>query len=198
MSKKLDNKIRMVESVHIVLDRYENVWVKSKAFSFEVEASKEFLAQLQENRMMAQLKSKGATKSKASIRSQLETMCVELAGRAHVYAKKKKDEELKEAFTVYISYLKDMSGNELLAKLQSTYQLLNNLSSALEQYDVTKENLEDFRKLTEQFKVLIPKPRGIQVARKNHNRNTKELMGMIKDSFENMDDLITGFKNKDF
>lgn len=198
MSKRIQNDVRMAEAVYDVLDKYKTVWSQHKGFDLEVQESTAFMQQMEESRMLALSKSNGPTSSKADVRVRVTTMCVELAGRAGVYARKQKNIELRARLHARESVLGRMAGNKLLDKLKNVHEALATLGKDVEMYDVGTAQIGEFKKLIAEFRQLIPRPRVVQVGVKNYNRKSADIMKLIKESFDNMQDLLSSFKNTDF
>lgn len=198
MSKKLENEVRMAAAVHEVLDTYQNVWNNNKGFSQEVAESMDLMEQLKRNRVLAQHKSQGATKTKADLKDKAIALCMSISGCALVYAQKHNNLELSQQLDYSMTKLKRMAGNKLVAKLQYVCGQFKKLSDSLTVYGVKPEQISELGKLTDAFATMMPKPRSVQVAVKNQHRSTKELMELIKVSFVNIDKLIININDKDF
>ena len=198
MSKRQENEIRMARAVSEVLERHEGVWKTSKAFVNEVEDCRDLMSQLADSRTLGLTKTKGATEDKASLEETAINIATNLASRARVYARKKKLMQLYEQLNFTKWDLHNTPDNELTAKLKDIFNQLEKQGDALIDYNVKKENLAELNKATADYEAIVPKPRDIQIEVKEHHYTTSQIIRMLKDVFENMDDLLNVFEGTSF
>lgn len=193
MRKRQENFIRMAQAVQEVLNRKEPVWQSATAFVREQVHFQNYMDALHQSLMHTQMQSKGATEDKEMLKNEAIAITVNMAQRASVYALNNKNMELFEQLHVNNAVLHHYSDHLLLAKLQHVQVLLTERQTALEDYSVTVQNLEEMDSAIKAYENMLAKPRDIIVERKQHNYTTGQIIDLLRQTLFKMDKLINIF-----
>lgn len=198
MSLVQENFIRMANAVTDVLGRYPE-WKSVSAFEAEQQNFEAYMSMLQEKRIHAQMKSKGATEDKDALKEQAISLTVNLAKRASVYALNNNNMELFEELNANKAPFRIYADNLLLSKMRHIQILLMAMPPApLERYSITSQNLQDMNAAINAYEAILSKPRDIIVERKMHNYTANQMIVLIREVLMKMDRLINIFSGSAF
>ncbi len=190
MNKRIIEKTNMFANVDEVFKSHQQVVAA-------VPALLQFVTKFRSSKESIDLKiqsltegTKGITKNKKQCKEQLATLLSGVSGAIRAYGASISDHSLKEKARSKVSKLKNMRDKELLELSQSIYALANSLATALQDYDITANNLADLNTAVVEFKSLSPKVSSKKVGNKTIRESLWETIDEANGTLEDIDDLM--------
>jgi hypothetical protein len=191
------NQINMALAVQKVLGKYKNVWSNHNAFSDQVAGMQRRLGIINEHQKNAEIVTEGVTKDKNNAAGYAIELGKDLAGSAYVYAKAIGNESLKAQFDVTKKSLLDTQEILAVSKLKELQVNLEAIAVELGDY-VSRDELNAFNAAIINFESQIANPRVVIVGRGKSNEIVAATVKELKSTFDNMDKLVTKFKDTEF
>jgi hypothetical protein len=143
MNKELENKLTMYEAVSTLLGNNESIVTTVPAF---VALKNDFTARVQEIHRKAIAKrdaTAGKTETKQEAKDSLVSALMAIAAPMYTYARKVKNNEVKDIADVRQSKLEKLRDTELVSRATSIHTQANTIGAALEPYGVTIAMITD-------------------------------------------------------
>jgi hypothetical protein len=195
MLKRLENKLRMFNTVKLVLDRYPDVWQAITAMTAIVNEFVEQLAGINQTRMITEAELTGSTKDKNLVEDQLIDGIYGVASSLSTYATRTGDTILQNKTMYKESYLKSYREGELTVIGDTISGLARQNLAGLADYGVDEAEIAALETVNTKFKTLIAAPQANISERKAANEKLKDQFNETSLLLESqMDPMMVRFK----
>ena len=176
------NKFSMCKGVEKVLDESASV-ITAQAFKDSVAEFKNLLKTISDKDNQYTTVSKGATAAKDDAEDDLIEALIKIAGGLYVFARKSKNENLKNTSKVTQSGLKKIRDTELLQKAKNILSNANDNISKLSPYGITSALITDLNSRITTYENTL----GSKESKFAESKASRQELGSL---FEDADDLL--------
>lgn len=188
MNKTQVNKLRMFESVNLVLTNQSTLFAELEDLVLAHQRLKDGIQQIGQYRQVQETNNAGLTETKSDLRSNMIMKELQLSAALKSYANVTGNKDLKTKADYNKSKLLQVSDPVLYDIGVLLISLANPLQAELSKYFVTPEKLEELGVLLEEFHAAIPQRRVASSMSKVSTSKINELFNsiskMLKDEID--------------
>jgi len=201
MTKNQENRLSMYLTVQQVTNYFSNAWQAFLPFKIQYSEFETLLEKIKAIRPIQEAKITGVTKDKTEARKKVSQKALKIGEKVFAYASIIGNNKLKDRVNYRPSDFIRCRDTVLCDYIQVIYNAANQHLSELADFDVTQKELDELKRLNDNYSVIIENPRQ---AVTNRTRATKYIQMYFSQTDiiikERLDKLMNHFKeeNPDF
>jgi hypothetical protein len=197
MQQRDENKIRMFETVWIVIQNFLSLWKSNEGFSEVVDELGDGISAIKAEREPANTSTNGVTTDKVVVQEDLTDSIMEISGPLYTIAKRAGNNELLSQVTFTDSGLAELTEGELAETGTKVATLARANLTEMKRYGIAEADITHLETTAASYSKKIPQPRGAAVTRSSAK---KSLSQMVRETNlllkEQLDGLVDSYRRK--
>jgi len=176
MEQRHENKIRMSDTVWIVLQNFMDLWKNNEGFVEVVNDFGDNIKAVNAARSPSDADTTGITADKGVMQEDVIDSIMEISGPLRTIAKRPVNNELKSQVTFTDTMLEDLTEAKLAETGLKVAELARKNLVAIKRFGVTEADITHLETISTSYGAKIPEPRTAVVARSSAKKSLSQLV----------------------